>query len=312
LHFCLITRFHSHHSTSSFVARLVHEAERAGHQFSIVNPADITLAFDGPNQFPVKVGDAVFPTFDLVHYALRWDDDFAWDIIETLKSWGHNVLPATRIPLGDSVTMARLMARSGVNAPRTWVLAQANQLPVILNDLHYPCMFKIRPSRVSLSAKNAAATGGRKVYFANNSAEAVGIAHSLERTLQDIMVQEVPTPVGEDTRAFVVGNKIVAAVNRRAPVGLSRPLEEGNPTVVSTVLSGTEQTLVLAAAKLYAAPYAAVSILRIPGQPPLLLELSRAPALTEAEQATGVNIAGAIIAYCATQVQTTLAKRAQS
>jgi hypothetical protein len=42
-----------------------------------------------------------------------------------------------------------------------------------------------------------------------------------------------------------------------------------------------------------------VSFLRRPGQAPVLLELARVPALVEAEQATDVNIAAAIVTYCA-------------
>jgi hypothetical protein len=67
MRFCLLTRFHSRHSRSSFVQRLMAEAAAAGHEFVLVNPAEITMAFDGPDQFPIRWNGSPLPDFDLIH-----------------------------------------------------------------------------------------------------------------------------------------------------------------------------------------------------------------------------------------------------
>ncbi|MFZ2587451.1 MAG: hypothetical protein WAZ18_04965 [Alphaproteobacteria bacterium] len=287
MRFALLTRFHSRHGQSSFVRRLVEESVRAGHTFDVVNPADVSLAFDG-GQGPVMWNGQPFPRFDLVHYALRWDDDHTWNVVETLKGMGLRVLPPTRVPMGDSVTMARLFGRANITTPKTWIFNSAAQLAIVLDELPFPCLFKVRKG-----------TAGRRLYIANHTGEAMQIADTLENSGHPFVVQQILAPTGTDIRVFVVGDKVVAGVERVAPAGFLWPKEEGNARVVPVAVTPAEEKLAVAAAKVYTAPYAAVNLLRTAGQPPLLLELSRAPTLTEVERATQVNIAGHIVAYCA-------------
>lgn len=292
MNFCLLTRFHSRHSQSSFVQRLLAEAEAAGHSFQVINPAEITLAFSGgppsASASPVRWQGGELPRFDLIHYALRWDDDHTWHILETLRDWGQPVLPSTRVPLGDSITMTRLFARAGIRTPRTWVMANATQLPIILPELPFPCTFRVRKGEQ-----------GRKVYLVNHSREALELAETLSLGGFNFMVQEIMPPTGVDVRAVLVGGQVIAAVERVAPMSYIRPGEDGNLRVLPTALSEAETKLVQAAMRIYNAPYAAVSFLRRNEQEPILLEVSRTPALTEIEATTGANVAGAIIAHLA-------------
>lgn len=288
MQFCLLTRFHNQHENSSFIHRLVEEATRKGHTFHLVNPEDITLAFDGKN-FPVRWQGRDFPQFDLIHYALRWDDEHTWEVIDALRMWGRKVMPATRVPMGDSITMARLVARKGIRTARTWVLSSPEQLPIILPELPFPCVFKVRKGG-----------SGRKIYIANHTGEALQVAEGLAKSGFSFVVQEILPPTGTDVRVFVVGDQIVAAVERLAHPTFMRPKEEGNLRLHETKLQPAEIKLVKSAMQLYAAPYAAVSILRREDEEPVLLELSRAPALGEVEATTGVNIAARIIDYCVT------------
>jgi ribosomal protein S6--L-glutamate ligase len=285
---CLLTRFHSNHQGSSFVQRLADEGTRAGITLHLVNPAEVMMTFDG-DKVPVRYQGKPFPRFDLIHYALRWDDDHTWDIIETLKGHGYPTLPSQRMPLGDGITMARLFARHNIRTPRTWVLSNAGQLSVVLGELSFPCLFRVR--------KDGKGRGVQKI---NGTAEALRVAEQLGRSGYAVQVQEIMQPTGLDVRAVVVADKILAAVERTATAGHLRPAEDGNPAVAATVLTPAESAMVLAAARLYSAPYAAVNFLRRDGEAPVLLEVARAPVLTEVERATGGNIAAAIIAHLIT------------
>lgn len=285
MRFCLLTRFHAHHGQTSFIRRLVEEANRAGHAFEVVNPNDISLAIGGAN--PVMLAGQPFPKYDLVHYALRWDDDHTWGIIETLKTMNIPILPPHRIPMGDGITMARLFTRAGIATPRTWVFNTPNQMMIMLGDIPFPCAIRIRRGQQ-----------GRRMYVVNHTGEAMQVAELAGKVGQPFMVQEMLQPTGRDVRIFTVGNEVVGALERTAPSGFVWPKEEGNAKVVPIQPTPEEAKMVLAAAKVYNAPYAAVSILRREGMPPVLLELSRAPTLTEIEQVTKVNVAAKIIQYC--------------
>lgn len=285
--FALLTRFHSRHGQSSFVKRLVEESARVGHTFEVINPADVSLQF-GNAQASVLWNGVPFPAFDLVHYALRWDDDHTWNVVEALKGMGLKVLPPNRVPMGDTITMTRLFGRANIKTPKTWIFNSASQLAMVLDELPFPCLFKVRKGGQ-----------GRRLYIAQHTGEAMSIADTLASSGHPFVVQEILAPTGTDIRVFVVGDRAVAGVERVAPAGFLWPKEEGNARVVPVQVTPDEEKLAVAAAKVYTAPYAAVNLLRRAGQPPMLLELSRAPTLTEVERTTGVNVAGEIVAYCA-------------
>lgn len=283
---CLLTSFHSFHSRSSFIHRLAEEGQKLGARLHLVNPTEVTLESNSGKTTVLYQGRPL-PKYHLTHYALRWDDDHTWSIVEELNAQHYITLPVQRMPLGDSITMARLFAKHGIKTPRTWVLAQAGQVPLIMQDLSFPCMFRVRRGQK-----------GRSVYKVHHMGEALSLAEQLSRNKLGLVVQELLEPTGVDTRAVVVGGKIIAAVDRKAANDYLRPAEDRNAEAIPTTLTKEESTLVLAAAHLYQAPYAAVNFLRRGvGHPPMLLDVSRAPALSEVEAATRQNIAGAIMAF---------------
>jgi ribosomal protein S6--L-glutamate ligase len=288
MNLCLLTSFHSNHQRSSFVHRLAEEAQKQNVTLHLVNPSDISMSInDGHTE--VTYHGQPLPKFDLTHYALRWDDEHTWQIVEVLKNLNYLTVPTQRMPLGDTITMARLFARSGIRTPRTWVLPHANQVPVIMGELVFPCMFRVRKGQK-----------GRSVYKVSHMGEALAAAEQLAHAGLGLIVQEILEPTGVDIRAVVVGERVVAAVERTAANDYLRPAEDNNALVVPTVITDAEAKMAVAAARLYNAPYAAVNFLRRPGDllgGPILLEVSRAPVLTESERATGINIAGAIIEH---------------
>jgi len=257
-----------------------------GHHFHLVNPQEVSFDL-APGVFPVRYQGKDFPEFDLVHYALRWDDDHTWEVVDMLRSQGRKVMPVQRVPMGDMVTMARLFARNGVRTPRTWVFARADDVQIAIPEIKFPCLFRMREGGK-----------GRKIFIAHHVGEMMQIAEMASRHGKTFLLQEIIEPLGEDVRAMVVGGKVVCAIHRQAPEGFIRPKEGDNPHVTSVQLTPVEEEFVINAAKAYYAPYAAVSFIRGADGNPVLLELARAPALDEMENATGTNIAQAIIHLC--------------
>jgi ribosomal protein S6--L-glutamate ligase len=242
MRFCLLTRFHANHGQSTFARRLIDEAAGLGHSFELVNPVEITVQYNKLDAM-VQWQGKPFPPFDLVHYALRWDDDHTWGIVDTLRGIGFTVIPPHRIPMGDSITMARLFARNNISTPRTWVFSSAQQLSIVLGEIPFPCLFRVRRG-----------SQGRRVFIAEHTGEAMQLAETLSANGYPFMVQEILAPTGMDIRAFVVGAKVVAAIERVAPPGYIWPREDGNARATGVTLTPAEEALVLAATKVYNAP----------------------------------------------------------
>ena len=298
MRFIIFTRFHSQHSQGEFVVRLAAAASQLGHTFSIVNPVEVFLNFsNAPNpaqgsaslpDSPVRWRDLAFPAADLVLPIARWDDDYTWQVVETLRAWGQPVFPHNRVPLGDHVTMARLFARRGIPTPRSWVLNNAEQFTVIIPELSFPCLIRSRHGG-----------RGRQFNIAQHSGEGLELAQKFSSVGQPFVVQDLPQPWGEDIRIMMIGNRAVASVLRRAPVGFVRPRESGNLSAIQVELTAEETALAQHAANIYGAPFCAVSIVRTETGP-ILIEVARAPVLSEMENATGTNLAISIIEHLAT------------
>ncbi|NBV54739.1 MAG: hypothetical protein EBR79_03395, partial [Proteobacteria bacterium] len=283
----LLTRFHSQNAVSGFMSRLLSEAVALGHVLQLINPDEVVLQFGGqpgvpggafPIQFPVLWQGSAFPEADLVIPLCRWNDTHTWQVAETLQAVGRRVVLHNKIPLGDNVTMARLMARWGLPIPRSWVLAQPVQAAIVLPELKFPCLMRSRYGGA-----------GRKLIVAQHSGEVFGYAEQLCRGGQSVMIQDLPEPLGEDIRALVIGEVVAVAVRRIAPEGFVRPRENGNSRVNVVELTPKETELMAGAARMYGGTFCAVSLLRTQ-QGPVLLEVSRAPVLAEMEMASKLNL----------------------
>lgn len=284
----LLTRFHSQHQGplgTPTGTRLADAALRMGHTLTIVNPSDIVLDFGQTEQgrLPVQWRGRDFPIADLTLPLARWDDNATWQVAETLQSWGRLVSIPQRVPLGDHISMARLMARRGIPAPRSWVLSHPEQLQMLIPDVKFPILMRSRYGGT-----------GRKVAIVQHSGEAFSHARNLAASGQPFLVQDLPEPLGQDIRVLVVGEKVVAALARTAPAGFVRPKEAGNAKAVPITLTTEEENVALAAARLYGASFCAVSLLRT-NTGPLMIELSRVPTLVEFESATGIDYASMIV-----------------
>lgn len=140
----------------------------------------------------------------------------------------------------------------------------------------------------------------------------VALAHSmyqLERLaegflqLQDrfLMQEYIRESRGRDVRAFVVGQRIVAVMQRQAAAGEFRANIHRGASATAHVLSGEEQKLVMDTARAIGVEVAGIDL--IPSKRGLLvMEVNASPGLEGIEGATGVDIAGAIIDYAEQKV----------
>src|SRR5690606_22938739 len=101
---------------------------------------------------------------------------------------------------------------------------------------------------------------------------------------------------GSDIRCFVVGDKVIASMQRTAAKGEYRSnLHRGGKAAV-VKLRPEERSLAVRAAKVMGLDLAGVDIIRR-SHGPLVIEVNSSPGLEGIETATGIDVAGKIIEY---------------
>ena len=189
----------------------------------------------------------------------------------------------------DKLAALQQLAGAGVAIPRTVLArgggevralcAQVGGLPVILKLLQ--------------------GTQGVGVMIAHSEAEVESILGTLRDLGQEILLQEfVAESRGRDVRALVVGDRVVAAMRREARSGEFRSNLHRGGAGTALELPPAYAEAALRAARVLGLDVAGVDLLES-DQGPLVMELNSSPGFEGLEKATGLDIAGAIIAEAA-------------
>ncbi len=140
-------------------------------------------------------------------------------------------------------------------------------------------------------------TQGVGVVMAETPKAAESVAQALAGLNANIIIQEfIKESKGEDIRCFVVGDKVVAAMQRKAVLGEFRANVHRGGSVQVIDITDEERVIAINAAKTMGLKMAGVDILRS-HRGPLVLEVNSSPGLEGIEKATGVDIASLIIRY---------------
>jgi ribosomal protein S6--L-glutamate ligase len=148
-----------------------------------------------------------------------------------------------------------------------------------------------------LVVKLLAGTQGRGVVLAETNKAAESVIDAFRALKAEFLVQEfVKEAAGSDVRCFVIGNKVVAAMQRTAQEGEFRSNLHRGGSADLAKLSAGERKLAVKAAQIMGLSVAGVDLLRS-SRGPLVMEVNSSPGLQGIEAATGKDIAGAIIEY---------------
>ena len=136
---------------------------------------------------------------------------------------------------------------------------------------------------------------GTGVVLAEKRAASQSVIEAFRGLYANFLVQEfVAEAKGSDLRCFVVGKKVVAAMQREATPGDFRANLHRGGTAVAAVLSAEEKRIAVRAAAALGLGIAGVDLLRSK-RGPLLLEVNASPGLEGIEAATGIDVAGAVM-----------------
>lgn len=199
-------------------------------------------------------------------------------------------------PLNESVAIGRsrdklrglqLLSRKGIGLPVTafaHVTSQADDLIDMVGG-------------TPLIVKLLEGTQGIGVVIAETRTSAKSMIEAFGGVEANIMVQEfIKEANGTDVRAFVIGGKVVAAMERKGAPGEFRSNLHRGGKAQPVKITPEERSTAVRAAKILGLNVCGVDMLRS-NHGPVVMEVNSTPGLEGIETATGKDIAGMIIEF---------------
>jgi RimK family alpha-L-glutamate ligase len=126
---------------------------------------------------------------------------------------------------------------------------------------------------------------------------ALRVLRPLDQVGSVFYVQRVIDHGGRDVRAFVVGGRVLGAIERRAPEGEWRTNVAIGGTARAIDLTPEMEQMALRAAAVVGADYAGVDLLPSRDGRVFVLEVNGIPGWQGLQEATGLDVAAAIVAH---------------
>jgi ribosomal protein S6--L-glutamate ligase len=189
----------------------------------------------------------------------------------------------------DKLHSLQLLAREGIGLPTTVFGDNPDDTADLLKMLGEP------PHVIKLNE----GAQGQGVLLAETRSSAQGMIEAFRGLYANFLVQEfIGEAKGADLRCFVVGGKVIAAMQRQAVDGDFRSNIHRGGTALAVVLTSKEIDVAIHAARMMGLGIAGVDLLRS-HRGPLVLEVNSSPGLEGIEAASGVDVAGLIIEHLA-------------
>ncbi|HWJ08692.1 MAG TPA: RimK family alpha-L-glutamate ligase [Nocardioides sp.] len=192
----------------------------------------------------------------------------------------------------DKLRASQILSRHNIGMPATtFVRDRADVIPAIERVGGAPVVIKLLEG-----------TQGIGVILAPSIKVAEAIIETLQSTKQQVLIQRfVKESRGRDIRALVVGDRVVAAMRRVAQGDEFRSNVHRGGTVEAVQLDDEAERIAVRAAQIMGLKVAGVDMLEA-DEGPLVMEVNSSPGLEGIEQATKLDVAGAIIDYIDNQV----------
>ncbi|MCB1566533.1 MAG: RimK family alpha-L-glutamate ligase, partial [Xanthomonadales bacterium] len=199
-------------------------------------------------------------------------------------------------PLNESVAIGRsrdklrsmqLLARKGLGLPVTaFAYDTSNTDELIELCGGAPVIIKLLEG-----------TQGIGVVLGETPRSAKSVIEAFRGANVNILVQEfIKEAGGTDIRALVVGEKVIAAMQRSGPEGEFRSNLHRGGSAKSIKITPEERSAAVRAARVMGLNVAGVDMLRS-NHGPVIMEVNSSPGLEGVETATGIDVAGKIIEF---------------
>ena len=274
--------------------RLKEAAEQRGHKAKVLNTLKFAIDLErgSPDlyyrQKPLSVYDAVLPRIgaSITYYGTAVVRQFQ-EMDVFCANTAHGIINSR-----DKLRSLQILSRHHVGIPRTtFVRDKRDVLPAIERVGGAPVIIKLIEG-----------TQGIGVLLAESVKQAESIIELLQSQKQNVLIQKfVAESKGKDIRAFVVGDRVVAAMRRVAQGQEFRSNVHRGGIAEKVELDEQYAETAVRCAQILGLRVAGVDMLE--GKDgPQVMEVNSSPGLEGIETCTELDIAGAVVDYIAAQV----------
>jgi ribosomal protein S6--L-glutamate ligase len=259
---------------------------------------DVDIAVLDPMQFSLFVADQ---DIGILHGGNRFEFDAVIPRIgHSITSHGVSVLRHLEqldvwcansstgiLQSRDKLHSGQILARNRIPTPSTSYVRDMKDIERAIENVGgLPVVVKVTQG-----------TQGQGVFLRHTIHETRNLVQGLLMTGKAVLIQQyIAESHGKDVRAFVVGDRVVASMRRKARGREFRSNYHLNGTVEKVDLPEEYAEAACRAARVLGLNIAGVDLLE-GDDGPLVLEVNSSPGLEGIEKASGVNVAGAIIDY---------------
>lgn len=276
--------------------RLVETIKNRGHQAVVIDHVKCFLVIEGGKPSiiyknkPVTDIDAVIPRIGTSVTAFGCSVVRQFEMMKVFTATKSQAISRSR----DKLRSMQILTKAHVDIPKTVFAKNPSQVNELIKIVDGP----------PVVIKLLEGTQGVGVVLAETAKAAKSTIEAFYGLRANFLIQEfIAESKGADIRAFVVGNRVVAAMKRQGIEGDFRSnLHRGGSGTAIELTPEEEQTAV-AAAKALGVRIAGVDLLQS-NRGPLVLEVNSSPGLKGIELYTGIDVASHIISYIEEKIKT--------
>ncbi|MGL5335895.1 MAG: 30S ribosomal protein S6--L-glutamate ligase, partial [Enterovibrio sp.] len=266
--------------------RLIHACQQRGHHYQVIDVLACQLEI-GSHALVLQNGkklqgfDAIIPRVgtQLTQLGCALLRQFEQQNIFTLNS--AQAICAAR----NKLQALQQLSLCNIAIPKTVLASNSFELETLLQRVEGP----------PVVIKLLEGSQGIGVALADSLAAATSTLEMFMGLKVDVLIQEyIKEANGADLRCFVLGGKVIAAMQRQAKAGEFRANVHRGGSTQAVTLSNEEKAIAIASVNALGLQVAGVDILRS-ARGPLVLEVNASPGLEGIEKACSLDIAGMMV-----------------
>lgn len=265
-------------------------AGEMGHEAAFINPLKCSLVIDGDNSFRILHKEADVGEVDVVLSRVGASiTDYGLAVVRHFEMSNTPVInSSTAISMSrDKFRALQILGRNGIRVPDT-ILTRSVSMGLKAIE-----MFGGTP----VVLKTIQGTQGIGVMLADSAETVESIVETFWEHGKDIQIQKfIRESRGRDIRAFVIGDEVIAAMQRESTTGEFRANIHRGAEGKKIELTREQEEIALKSARVLGLKIAGIDLL-MSRRGPVVVEANSSPGFEGLEAATGADIASRIIEF---------------
>ncbi|MCE7063573.1 MULTISPECIES: 30S ribosomal protein S6--L-glutamate ligase [Dyadobacter] len=276
--------------------RLVEAIKQKGHEATVIDHVKCFVMIEGGKPTiiykgkPIPEIDAAIPRIGTSVSAFGCAVVRQLELMKVFTTVKSQAILRSR----DKLRSMQVLAKAGIDIPKTVFAKNPSQVNELIHLVGGP----------PVVIKLLEGTQGVGVVLAETIKAAKSTIEAFYGLRANFLIQEyIAESKGADIRAFVIGNKVIAAMRRQGADGDFRSnLHRGGQGSLVELTPEEEETAV-AAAKALGVKIAGVDMLQS-DRGPLVMEVNSSPGLRGIEEVSGIDVAALIVSYIEDKIVT--------